>query len=228
MENKTSKYLKYAIGEIFLVVIGILIALQINNLNEERKEFNKSKIYRNKIINDLIADTLNVNNLIKFCSEMEMEGEHYFSYFNQGNIEVDKLIDSSNQVNLDFMRYFPVNYTYLDMQSSGNSNLLNDKQKHALFELFETQDQIQIIIEKSIVRTLNQMDLRDKVLGYPDDFYTKIGLVVSKEEKAKWLLHQHLNFSTRLGMYGYIIRFGKTIKEQSKEAILLLKDNSDL
>ena len=31
MENKTSKYFKYAIGEIILVVIGILIALQINN-----------------------------------------------------------------------------------------------------------------------------------------------------------------------------------------------------
>ena len=36
-EGKTSKYFKYAIGEIVLVVIGILIALQINNWNEERK-----------------------------------------------------------------------------------------------------------------------------------------------------------------------------------------------
>ncbi|WP_228850945.1 DUF6090 family protein [Aegicerativicinus sediminis] len=38
MENKTSRYLKYAIGEIVLVVVGILIALQINNWNEHRKE----------------------------------------------------------------------------------------------------------------------------------------------------------------------------------------------
>ena len=37
-EGKTSKYFKYAIGEIILVVIGILIALQINNWNENRKE----------------------------------------------------------------------------------------------------------------------------------------------------------------------------------------------
>ena len=37
MENKTSKYFKYAIGEIILVVIGILIALSINNWNEQRK-----------------------------------------------------------------------------------------------------------------------------------------------------------------------------------------------
>ena len=38
MENKKSKYLKYAIGEIVLVVIGILIALQINNWNENKKD----------------------------------------------------------------------------------------------------------------------------------------------------------------------------------------------
>ncbi|MCG2459623.1 hypothetical protein K8352_02545 [Flavobacteriaceae bacterium F89] len=37
MENKTGKYLKYALGEIVLVVIGILIALSINNWNENRK-----------------------------------------------------------------------------------------------------------------------------------------------------------------------------------------------
>ncbi|MGB5318748.1 DUF6090 family protein [Eudoraea sp.] len=37
-ENNLSKYLLYAIGEIVLVVIGILIALQINNWNQENKE----------------------------------------------------------------------------------------------------------------------------------------------------------------------------------------------
>ena len=42
-QNKTSKYFKYAIGEIVLVVIGILIALQINNWNENRKNNNIEK-----------------------------------------------------------------------------------------------------------------------------------------------------------------------------------------
>ena len=41
MKNESSKYLKYAIGEILLVVIGILIALQINNWNEKRIEKRK-------------------------------------------------------------------------------------------------------------------------------------------------------------------------------------------
>lgn len=40
-QNKVSQYLTYAIGEIFLVVIGILIALQLNNWNEQRKDQNR-------------------------------------------------------------------------------------------------------------------------------------------------------------------------------------------
>ena len=40
-ENQTGKYFKYAIGEIVLVVIGILIALGINNWNEHRKDLEK-------------------------------------------------------------------------------------------------------------------------------------------------------------------------------------------
>lgn len=51
-EGKNSKYFKYAIGEIVLVVIGILIALQINNWNENRKE---NRI-ENELIDVLITD----------------------------------------------------------------------------------------------------------------------------------------------------------------------------
>ncbi len=57
-EGKTKKYLLYAIGEIILVVIGILIALSINTWNEERKE---RAIVINVLKNiryDLIADTI--------------------------------------------------------------------------------------------------------------------------------------------------------------------------
>ena len=52
-QNKTGKYFKYAIGEILLVVIGILIALQINNKNEERKDRNKEKIILETLLSDL-------------------------------------------------------------------------------------------------------------------------------------------------------------------------------
>jgi hypothetical protein len=58
-KNKTGKYFKYAIGEIVLVVIGILIALQINNLNES-KNLSKREVLllinlKNEISQDIIG-----------------------------------------------------------------------------------------------------------------------------------------------------------------------------
>jgi hypothetical protein len=50
-DNKPMKYIRYAIGEIVLVVIGILIALQINNWNEERTQ--------KKILNDILQSIAN-------------------------------------------------------------------------------------------------------------------------------------------------------------------------
>jgi hypothetical protein len=71
-QNKTGKYLKYAIGEIVLVVIGILIALSINNQNEIRKEkYNESVLLSNLkeefIFNKIeFQDTeINLNSRIK-------------------------------------------------------------------------------------------------------------------------------------------------------------------
>jgi len=61
MENKTGKYFKYAIGEIILVVIGILIALQINNWNENRKKEKLKDEYKIALINDYTKDTIQVN-----------------------------------------------------------------------------------------------------------------------------------------------------------------------
>jgi sulfur transfer complex TusBCD TusB component (DsrH family) len=59
-ENRFTRYLVYAIGEILLVTIGILIALSINTWNESRKEKNYLlKVYA-QIRQDLQADTLNL------------------------------------------------------------------------------------------------------------------------------------------------------------------------
>ena len=63
-ENRTGKYLKYAIGEIILVVIGILLALQINNWNSEYKaDKNLKEIYK-QIQTDLKVDIVRIEKVI--------------------------------------------------------------------------------------------------------------------------------------------------------------------
>ena len=64
-DNKPFKYLRYAIGEIVLVVIGILIALQINNWNEERKENKQERFILQKLQIDINSDIINIDNQIR-------------------------------------------------------------------------------------------------------------------------------------------------------------------
>ncbi|MCB0656887.1 MAG: hypothetical protein KDC57_12160, partial [Saprospiraceae bacterium] len=56
-ENKLVRYLIYALGEIILIILGILIALQINNWNEKRKEAILEKQILQEIRDNLMLDT---------------------------------------------------------------------------------------------------------------------------------------------------------------------------
>ncbi len=68
-EGKTTRYIKYAIGEILLVVIGILIALQINTWNQN-KENTKQE---NQILNQLLIEY--TNNLNQLNSKIDIRQE---------------------------------------------------------------------------------------------------------------------------------------------------------
>lgn len=65
-ENRVSKYLIYASGEIVLVVIGILIALQINNWNENRKNLAKEKAILKAIHNEFIQNRIQLDSTLHY------------------------------------------------------------------------------------------------------------------------------------------------------------------
>ena len=76
-EGKTGKYLKYAIGEIVLVVIGILIALSINNWNEKRKDLAKEQLILKQLyseyqsnLNQLDEKILMRNEALEACNNL--------------------------------------------------------------------------------------------------------------------------------------------------------------
>jgi len=127
-ENKFSKYLLYAIGEIFLVVIGILIALQINNWNQNRVNKNEEKYITAKLHKDF--------------KENKKQLEVYVANFKNemnANLELMKLIGESKEVllkhNLDSLFYeafgaselaFADN-TIKNIMQSGQLNLLRNE-----------------------------------------------------------------------------------------------------
>ncbi|MBC2846383.1 DUF6090 family protein [Winogradskyella flava] len=68
-QNKTSKYFKYAIGEILLVVIGILLALQINNWNDLRKNRNYEQEILTLINENLKNDSIALSTQLSYSKE---------------------------------------------------------------------------------------------------------------------------------------------------------------
>jgi hypothetical protein len=64
-EGKTTKYFKYAIGEIVLVVIGILIALQINNWNENSKDRSKEQAYLIALKEEFNYNRIELDNMME-------------------------------------------------------------------------------------------------------------------------------------------------------------------
>jgi hypothetical protein len=72
-ESKFSRYLIYAIGEIILVVIGILIALAINNHNEENKNIEQEQVILKQLKTDYKANLLQLENKIEMRRKLITE-----------------------------------------------------------------------------------------------------------------------------------------------------------
>ncbi len=92
-ENKFSRYLIYAIGEIILVVIGILIALGINNWNNQRlADYQTINLLKN-IKADLVSDTLAFDKSIEIYKELIAKKKKLISLSEYESVESGSLID---------------------------------------------------------------------------------------------------------------------------------------
>ncbi len=97
MENKTGKYFKYAIGEIILVVIGILIALSINNWNEDRKDVKREIKMLYDIQNDVNKNIKNIEEGIIILEEGIKRSKEIVSAFEK-QTKYDTIMNKNFQV----------------------------------------------------------------------------------------------------------------------------------
>ncbi|AVI52174.1 hypothetical protein C5O00_13830 [Pukyongia salina] len=144
-ENKFRKYLIYAIGEIVLVVIGILIALQINNYNQERiiKEQNQivlqnlNKEFKENLIElDVSIDRLNsvIEGLDRLLLLMRTQDS------NMTNLEFDQLLNKTFWM----PNWKPSSFVLVELKNSGAlSNLNNNNLKSLLFKWEREFDQME-------------------------------------------------------------------------------------
>ncbi len=135
-ENRFSKYLLYAIGEIILVVAGILIALQINNNNEARKQRALELHYLKNIKTDLELNIAHLDNYIvtreKAINSANTIIEHY-----EGKPIEDLEVFNVHTVNIyTWQKFTQINNTFQELVNSGNLALIsNDSIKGTLLNM---------------------------------------------------------------------------------------------
>lgn len=170
-ENKTGKYLKYAIGEIVLVVIGILIALQINTWNQKRLNSDLEKEYINRLTEDLKEDKAIIDAVIKYKMQVKLHAKNAVKVFENSSDKnpnsLDNLIDLYQASQLSDPS--GAMSTYKELISSGQINLLKNKGlKTDIIRYFEWNWS-----ETTVLQLPNHY--RDNLRGkMPDDIQTEI------------------------------------------------------
>jgi Family of unknown function (DUF6090) len=167
--NKTGKYLKYAIGEIILVVFGILIALQINTWNENRKLNHKRQELIISLIEDFESTEKELLVVNKKSDEQLKNAKTFYKLINKDSQTVT--VDSLKQLAQAFFRGLPFepNLTsYREAVSNGSISLLNSKsfletitQFNSEFKSFDNLDEtsMRIFFEGSSLKLRQQFGL---------------------------------------------------------------------
>ena len=140
-KNKTGKYLKYAVGEIVLVVIGILIALSINNWNEQRKDNLTEKELLKGLITDFSETKSRLDQTIKLQNKSFSYGKRLLLLY-----ETNRLFEMKDSIApfvgygaLSWWRAEPVTGTYDAMVSTGNIGLIRNKELRRHLSEFDAE-----------------------------------------------------------------------------------------
>ena len=240
MENKTSKYFKYAIGEIILVVIGILIALQINNWNEERKNRNREQSILKNLQSDFKANIDNVDKTYNSFLEAYEASANLLEIISSSDAiygsEIEYLLDEiiNKTMSLD-INTGSIN----EMLNTGSINLIRDnnlKKQLSNWSYFETDTQDDVVIYRDYLFDFFIPSLTNKALlrnmEVPDFFEEDLKLqIISKSnfkidynKTIRTIEFENELYNNTLN-YMYTLNSYKVFKNYLSDTIKLIESN---
>jgi len=227
-EGKTGKYLKYAIGEIILVVIGILIALQVNNWNTNRidnqelqkslenlnAEFTINEQILSKAIkaNDSVIETgkyiLNLMNLKREILESENTDKLLYDIFEEGSLQV-----SENSI-LEIL------------ESNKLQKIKNDSLKNLILEWNQKIGELTLNEKRNFQK--GQYLVRYLMKRYPIKNIDAYGILQWKESSTieidKYSIFYDIEFENIIDDYLYsIVRFNMRLKSLKTNVNQIIK-----
>ena len=180
-EGKTGKYLKYAFGEIILVVIGILIALSINNWNESRKNRLAEAEYYCKLLDDFELDRLNIAGLYKESEAKIATSKRLLLDLHSKEKDKSYLMNNYLQ-GLRTNAFVPSKVAITDLVSSGKLNLLRKESlKKDLLRYYAELDKLLYQLEINRSKNLERVFLYDDPLQFGDHYFDYVARSLGPE-----------------------------------------------
>ena len=136
----------YAIGEILLVVIGILIALQINNWNESRKLNRLKNVYITRLIQDIEQDTVKINYVVSEIEKNQKTINDFISLINSETNQyvLDTVITNYFSRGWIISEFIPTTNTYKDLSQTGNMKIIkNGELSNKIIEYYGLFEEIE-------------------------------------------------------------------------------------
>ena len=178
-ENQMGKYVKYAIGEILLVVIGILIALQINNWNENRKVENEINQTLTDLEKDLINNHKEAQRVLKF----------YYKLDSLTQLGIYDKLKKEDYYNNQFLNYLTTNWDQFRPKTSNIIKLI-DYEKDAKTEYKPIIEAAKLLRDQKIDLDSN-WDHVAKTINNEMEFNSKYLFTLAKDSINKAAKIEH-------------------------------------
>lgn len=232
-ENKFGKYLTYAVGEIILVVIGILIALSINNWNENRKNSIEEKAILENLIENLNLSKIQSEQLISEENQLKQNLIQILGVNSNDNKVNAKIISDSIFKNAvwDLQSDMPTFNAYNNLKSTNKLSLIKNKNINEKFtELEFRQNKLNDILEDRLsVHQIRIDDILEKEINFIPLVKSNIPTInIENESKNNYLQVLEIKrirnlLGMKLSFTQDVIDFRKNLDTEIKDLIILIE-----
>ena len=191
-ENRVSKYLLYAIGEIILVIIGILIALAINERSQKQSDLRTRNLYVLQLSDEADRNLKQLSTIESNTNDMIKEMDTLIELIKAKDYDNPKLLSKSRLL-IRVEGFQPVTITYENLKFSGDLKLFEDLElRNTISQSYDTF---------SDVRGVEEIDRKGALMYYENFLMPKVSfwdMHITSERYAQEIIFQNMVLARRI------------------------------